>query len=96
EKACFQLIHDLDHVSGRVQGSITSKKHMRNEIWSLTAAKGAPSWFITFAPADLKHLICLYWADTKQYFTPELRTTDEKERLIANNSVAGAQFFHYM
>ena len=41
EKACFQVLHDLDHVSGKVKGSTTSKKYMRNEIWSLIAAKGA-------------------------------------------------------
>ena len=34
EKLCFQLIKDLDHVGGHVKGSATSKKYMRNEIWS--------------------------------------------------------------
>ena len=43
EKDCFQLIKDLDHVCGKVQGSLTSKKYMRNEIWSLTNYIGAPS-----------------------------------------------------
>ena len=28
EKACFQVIRDLDHVAGRVHGSTTSKKYM--------------------------------------------------------------------
>ena len=28
EKACYQVISDLDHVAGHVQGSITSKKYM--------------------------------------------------------------------
>ena len=32
EKECFQILKDIDHVSGRVQGSLTSKKYMRNEI----------------------------------------------------------------
>jgi hypothetical protein len=57
EKMCFQLIKDLDHVGGHVKGSITSKKYMRNEIWALISFIGAPSWFITFAPADNKHPI---------------------------------------
>jgi hypothetical protein len=26
EKACFQVIHDLDHVGRHVEGSITNKK----------------------------------------------------------------------
>ncbi|KAF5379241.1 hypothetical protein D9615_006090 [Tricholomella constricta] len=37
EKCCFQVIRDLDHVGGKVNGSVTSKKFMRNEIWSLVA-----------------------------------------------------------
>jgi hypothetical protein len=35
EKRCFQLLKDLDHVSGPVKGSNTSKKWMHNEVWSL-------------------------------------------------------------
>lgn len=71
EKACFQILNDLDHVNYKVQGSITSKKYMRNEIWSLFSYLGAPSWFITFAPADVKHPIALYFADTNQKFVPQ-------------------------
>ena len=96
EKDCFQLIHDLDHVSQRVDGSITSKKYMRSEIWSLMAHYGAPSWYITFSPADVKHPICLYFADSNESFTPNLRPYDERIRLIAANPVAGARFFHFM
>ena len=43
EHTCFQLIHDLDHIDGKVDGSITSKKHMRSEIWSMMTYLGAPS-----------------------------------------------------
>jgi hypothetical protein len=97
EKICFQLIKDLDHVGGHVDGSVTVKKHMRNEIWSLISFLGAPSWFITFSPADVKHPICLYYADTQEVFQPELkRSHDERYRLIAHNPVAGARFFHFM
>jgi hypothetical protein len=96
EKACYQVISDLDHVAGHVQGSITSKKYMQNEIWSLISYLGAPSWFITFAPADNKHPICLYYADTKEKFYPELRNSKECYNLIATNPVAGARFFHFM
>ncbi len=96
EKLCFQLIKDLDHVGGHVKGSVTSKKYMRNEIWSLISFLGAPSWFITFAPADNKHPISLYLADTQEKFQPELRGYDERYRLIAQNPVAGARFFHFM
>src|ERR1700685_3527701 len=73
EKLCFKLINDLDHVNGHVPGSITQKKYMRNEIWSLISYFGAPSWFITFSPADNMHPISLYFADTQETFSPELR-----------------------
>ena len=96
EKACFQVIHDLDHVGRHVQGSITNKKYMRNEIWSLISFMGAPSWFITFSPADNRHPICLYFADTQEKFSPTICAPDECYRLIANNPVAGARFFHFM
>jgi len=63
EKACYSLISDIDHVGGHVPGSITLKKYLRIEIWSLISYIGAPSWFITFTPADNMHLICLYYAE---------------------------------
>src|SRR5215475_2514352 len=96
EKLCFQLIKDLDHIGGHVKGSITTKKYMRNELWSLISFCGAPSWFITFSPADNMHPISLYFADTKETFSPELKSYDERYRLIAQNPVAGARFFDFI
>lgn len=96
ERACFRLINDIDHVAHHVEGSITSKKYMRNEVWSLMAYKGAPSWYITLTPADSRHPICLYYADENIEFKPTIRTDDDRYRLIANNPVAGARFFHLM
>ena len=89
---CFPLIafnHEQikDHLGGHVKGSITSKKYMRNEIWSLISFRGAPSWYITLSPADNKHPISLYYADTKEEFTPIIT---EKDGLIADNPVASA------
>src|SRR6202040_452152 len=88
EKDCLQLIHDLDRVGGNVKGSITSNKYMRNEIWSLISFRGAPSWYITLSPADNKHPISLYYADTKEEFIPVIRSKSEKDSLIADNPVA--------
>ena len=34
--------------------------------------QGAPSWYITLSPADNKHPISLYNADTQEEFTPVL------------------------
>ncbi|KAF5335892.1 hypothetical protein D9758_017541 [Tetrapyrgos nigripes] len=72
EKSCLQLINDVDAAASRVQGSVTSKKHMRNEIWSLINKIGSPSWFITISPADVNHPICLYFADVDQEYKPEI------------------------
>jgi hypothetical protein len=55
EHACYDLLNDLEIVGSHVQGSLASKKYMRNEIWSLIAFKGAPSWCITFSPVDKNH-----------------------------------------
>lgn len=96
EKLCFTVLHELDLVAYRVQGSATSKAYMRNEIWALIEFLGAPSWFITFSPADVMHPLCLYFADTKTEFKPEIRMSDVRRRLIADNPVAGARFFHFM
>jgi hypothetical protein len=96
EKACFQVIKDLDSVSGKVHGSTTSKKYMRNEIWSLISHRGAPSWYITLSPADLKHPICIYWADTKEKFEPSIVNYNERASLVCRNPAAGARFFDFV
>lgn len=93
---CYKLISDLDVVGSNVKGSITSKKHMRNEIWSLISHVGSPSWFITLSPADNKHPLCLYFADTKEEFKPDVVLPDDAYRLISQNPVAAARFFNVM
>ncbi|TFK60851.1 hypothetical protein BDN72DRAFT_722416, partial [Pluteus cervinus] len=96
EQECFQVIKDLDHINGRVYGSTTSKKYMQNEIWSLVAAKGAPSWYITISPTDMKHPIAMYYAETNETFHPRILEYDDKLRIISSNPVASARFFHVM
>ena len=90
ERQCFQLIRDLDAVSGRMHGSTTSKKYMRNEIWSLINHLGSPSWYITLSLADIQHPICIYFADTKERFTPNMPSYDNRTRLVCQNPVVGA------
>jgi len=61
---------------------------MRNKIWSLISFMNAPSWFVTFSLADVKHPISLYFADTKEkFFSLDLRDENERYRLIAQNPV---------
>ena len=69
---------------------------MRNKIWSLISFAGAPSWFITFSPADNMHPISLYFADIKETFSPKLRSYEEHYVLIAHNPVAGVWCFNFI
>ena len=96
ETECFQVIQDLDHIGGKVSGSVTSKKYIRNEIWSLIAQEGAPLWYITLLPADVKNPIALYYVDHDVTFKPGIRVPEERYRLIASNPVACARFFNFM
>ncbi|KAJ2913798.1 hypothetical protein MD484_g6605, partial [Candolleomyces efflorescens] len=96
EKLCFYIMDQVEHVGGAVQGSLAGKKRMRTELWSLISCIGAPSWFITISPVDNRHPLCLYWADKKLKFCPDLRDYNERARLIASNPVAGARFFHFL
>ncbi len=96
ERDCFQLINDLDHVAYKVSGSLTSKKYMRNEVYSLMAAEGAPSWYITFAPTDHRHPIAIYWADQDIHFSPLPKTEHNCIIAITGNPVAAARFFKFM
>ena len=96
EKQCFQLLKDLDHVVGPIKGSNTSKKWMRNDIWSLIYHRGAPFWYVTISPADIKHPLCIYYANNKEEFEAEILPYDQHLRLICQNPVAGARFFDFM
>ncbi|KAF8576052.1 hypothetical protein K439DRAFT_1649385 [Ramaria rubella] len=96
EKACYQLFNDLDHVPSPVEGSGTTRKFMQNECWPLLAYLGAPTWYITFAPADVKHPIALYLAAHKEKIRPVLNTEDAHYKLIADNPVASARFFNIL
>ena len=94
EKDCFDVLSDLDHIAYHVDGSLTSKKYMRNEIWSLISHLGAPTWFITFAPSDTNHPMSIYFASEEEVFRSHVLSNDERQRLIASNPVASARFFH--
>ena len=96
EHICFKLINDIDYIGCKVPGMISCKKVQWNELWSLTARLGAPLWYITLSPADSKHPLAMYYAETKQTFQPKIRTSDERWRIVANNPIASARFFHYM
>ncbi|EJD54883.1 hypothetical protein AURDEDRAFT_133193 [Auricularia subglabra TFB-10046 SS5] len=99
ESKCFKILGELDMVNAHVPGSVAAKKYQRNELWSLLSYMGAPTWFITFAPADIHHPLCLYYADSSDCFDEKkisLLPDDTKWRLVANNPIASARFFHFI
>lgn len=96
EKQCFELMTYVDHIAGHVKGSNTSRKYQRNEIRSLIYAKGAPVFFVTFAPADFKNPLCLVYCGENIDLSdrlPLLRNSNDRLRAIANNPVGAARFF---
>lgn len=96
EKQCFELMNYVDHVAGHVKGSHTSRRYQRNEIKSLVYARGVPVFFVTFAPADYKNPLCLYYCGEDVNLlsqSPLLRGADDRLRAIASNPVGAARFF---
>ncbi len=97
EKSCFDLIGIVDRVAGHVDCSTTQKKYQRNEIRSLIYQLGVPVFFVTFAPVDFKHPLCLYLCgeavDLSSY-CPSIGSSDDRLRAIARNPVGAARFFH--
>lgn len=99
EKQCFELLTFVDHVAGHVKGSNTTRKYQRNEIRSLIYAKGTPTFFLTFAPADYKNPICLSFCGESINLLetrPALPGSDDRLRAIANNPVGAARFFDHV
>ncbi|KAF5331977.1 hypothetical protein D9611_009023 [Ephemerocybe angulata] len=88
EKLCFSIMDQIDHVGSSVHGSLAGKKNEKRGLVHI-ANRGAPSWFITLSPADNKHPICIYWADKKVEFNPELREYMERARLVAQTPWPG-------
>lgn len=99
EQAIVEITTSLDHINGHVPGSNTQRKYQRNEIRSLIYEKGAPSFFITFAPADAKSPICLFYAGKRvdlSALCPNGDTYRDRLHIVANNPVAAARFFNLM
>ncbi|KAJ3475999.1 hypothetical protein NLI96_g11457 [Meripilus lineatus] len=99
EKAILQLVSNLDHIGGHVPGSNAQRRYQRNEIRSLMYEMNAPAFFITFAPADFKSPLCLYYAGKRIDLSPLCPLNDSynsRMKIIAANPVACARFFHLM
>ena len=96
EKKCFKVLSDVDHIAAGVNGLLTSKKQLRTKAWSMLTYRGAPTWFITFSPADSRHPIAMYFAGDKLEWDFEVISKEEQFRQIARNPVAAARFFDFV
>ncbi|KAJ3486464.1 hypothetical protein NLI96_g4222 [Meripilus lineatus] len=99
ERSILQILASLDHIGGHVPGSNTQRRYQRNEIRSLMYERGAPSFFITFAPVDFKSPICMYFAGQRidlSALCPNAENDSKRLAIIANNPVACARFFNLM
>ncbi|PPQ75316.1 hypothetical protein CVT24_006993, partial [Panaeolus cyanescens] len=96
EKRCFSILDQVEYVGTNVSGGVSEKKFQRAELWSLLSFINAPNWFITITPVDNKHPLCLYLAGSDVAFKPEIKGAADRLRIISQNPVACARFFHYM
>jgi hypothetical protein len=93
----FQLMESTAIANGLVRGSQQYIRNRRNEIRGLFFRFGAPKFFITINPADMRHPLVLslrgdVW---RPAVTPEFtRYCRMHSKLIAQNLVLQAQFFN--
>jgi hypothetical protein len=101
ERAVVKLMNYISYVSDHVPGSIGDVNSMRNQIRSKIICDGLPHFFATVNPADAHNPIAQLQAgrevDLDSIF--HALDTDDSEaktraRIIAENPVAGAEFFH--
>ncbi|KAF8351774.1 hypothetical protein F5887DRAFT_868546, partial [Amanita rubescens] len=98
EFGVIKLMHDVQLVNSTVLGSNFARSAMREQIRSLIISMGAPSLYITINPADIYNPI------VRVLTRDELENEEENERfsflrqarLIAQNPVVAAQFFHIL
>ncbi|KAJ7576512.1 hypothetical protein C8J56DRAFT_717889, partial [Mycena floridula] len=99
EQAVLDVLRYVDCVSQHIEGSKGEVTAMREELRALNHDSGTPSIFFTLNPADTYNPLCSFMAgkdiDLNALFDhPDSRfTTFERARTLAENPVAGAEFF---
>lgn len=97
EKQCFELLSVVDLVANHVPASNAQRKIQRSEIKSIILSMGVPVFFITFAPADFKSPLCMYYCGEQidlLSHCPTMPSSQDRMRAVASNPVACARFFH--
>ncbi|THU95723.1 hypothetical protein K435DRAFT_609067, partial [Dendrothele bispora CBS 962.96] len=102
EQAIMKLLRHVQYVDDHMEGSVGSVAMMQEQIRAITRSSGTPSLFFTLNPADGHNPIASFLAgkdiDLDALFDkPDSRFTSmDRLRTLAENPVAGAQFFHLM
>ncbi|KAJ7156569.1 hypothetical protein C8R43DRAFT_817908, partial [Mycena crocata] len=103
EKAAAKVMKYLNYVSDHIPGSVGDVTNMKHEIHSRMICEGLPHFFTTMNPADSHNPIAQVLAgrgiDLDKIFhaigdakkEPSIRA-----KTVAENPVAGAEFFHLM
>ena len=95
-----QLLDQIRSVGKNLPGSDFQRRSLQHEIRALMVKLGLPSFFITINPADYHHPLVLHFAGKKVNldapFEGDWITKEERARLVADDPVAAAKFFHYL
>lgn len=102
QQAVLEVLRYVDLVGDHIEGSNGEVAKMREEIRAITRANGTPSIFFTLNPADTYNPLVSLKAgkniDVDALFSsPDSSFTSfDRARALAENPVAGAEFFKLM
>jgi hypothetical protein len=103
EKAAIKLMKYLSYVSDHIPGSIGDVDTMKQQICSKIMCDGLPHFFATVNPADSLNPIAQVLAGRDVNLDTIFHALDDdnkesstRARVLAENPVAGAEFFHLM
>ncbi|KAF8830527.1 hypothetical protein HHX47_DHR2001129 [Lentinula edodes] len=100
EKAATQLMKYVSYIGDHIPGSMSEVQDLREEMFSLVHTNGIPHIFLTLNPSDTNNPIAQVLAgrdiDLDRFFHDLKPGSENIERTtsVAQNPVAGAQFFH--
>jgi hypothetical protein len=103
EKAAADMMKYLNYVSDHIPGSVGDIANMKQECHSKIACDGLPHFFATVNPADSHNPIAQVLAGRQIDLDKIFDSLDDvakepstRAKTLAENPVAGAQFFHLM
>ncbi|THV04234.1 hypothetical protein K435DRAFT_577804, partial [Dendrothele bispora CBS 962.96] len=102
EESIMKLMRNVQYVDDHMEGSVGNVAMMREQIRALTRTAGTPSLFFTLNPADGHNPITSMFAGKDinvdaLFDNPDSRFSSmDRLHTLAENPVAGAQFFHLM